>query len=62
MEGLMGECPDWYATMQAAKYLGVPPWELLDQPVWWRDKAIIAMSAEQNARKILEKRNAQNHK
>lgn len=49
MEGKVGECPDWYVLIQAAKYLGVPPWELMEQSIWWRDKALIAMSAEAQA-------------
>jgi len=49
-------CPDWYAVMQAAKYLNVAPWELVDQSVYWRDKALIAMSAEAQAQKILDTR------
>lgn len=46
-------CPKWYAVIQAAKYLGVAPWELLEQSIYWEDKAFIAMTAEQEARKIL---------
>jgi hypothetical protein len=49
--------PDWYPLIVAAKYLGVPPWDLLERSVWWRDKALIAMSAEKQAKKILD-----NHK
>lgn len=49
-------CPDWYMVIQAAKYLGVAPWELMEQSVYWRDKAAIAMTAEHNARKSLEDR------
>lgn len=46
-------CPDWYGLIQAAKYLNVAPWQLLEQSVYWRDKAIIAMSAEHDAQDIL---------
>lgn len=56
MEGKMGECPEWYALIQAAKYLGVPPWELMEQSVWWQDKALIAMTAENEAQKILNEK------
>jgi len=48
-------CPDWYAVIQAAKYLGVAPWEMLEQSVFWFDKAIIAISAENQAQEILRK-------
>lgn len=48
-------CPDWYAVVQAAKYLGCKPWELMDMPVWWLDRALIAMTAENQAREILDR-------
>lgn len=46
-------CPDWYVVMQAAKYLNVAPWELIEHSVWYQDKALIAMSAEHQAQEIL---------
>jgi hypothetical protein len=54
----MGECPDWYAIIRAAQYLGVPPWELMKQPIFWRIKALSAMSAEESARKQKEEHNS----
>ncbi len=48
------QCPDWYRIGQAAKYWGVPPWEMIKQGVWWEDKALIAMAAEAEAQKSLE--------
>ncbi len=42
----MGECPDWYSLIRAARYLGVPPWELLKQPVVWTRWAEAAAHAE----------------
>jgi hypothetical protein len=56
MGGKMGACPDWYYLMKAAKYLGVAPWELLGQSVWWIDKALIAISAEIEAQEIIRSR------
>ena len=50
----MGEPPDWYYEIQAAKYLNVPVWELIKQSVWWRDKALKAMTAEVQAQEILK--------
>jgi hypothetical protein len=50
----MGEVPDWYVIIKAAKYLGVPPWELMKQSIFWREKALIAMAAENDARKQKE--------
>jgi len=32
--------------------LHVPPWELAEQSVWWRDKALIAQAAEAYAQKF----------
>jgi hypothetical protein len=52
----MGFCPDYYPLFKAAKYLGVAPYDLAKQSVWWRDKALIAMSAENEAQKILNER------
>lgn len=28
--------PDEFALITEARYLGVPPWELAAQPVYWR--------------------------
>lgn len=48
--------------MQAARYLKVPMWDLLKQSVWYVDYALIALSAEQEARQHLEERQAQQQK
>lgn len=48
-EGALGYLPDWYPLIVAARYLGVPPWELYHQPTYWMDWAIIARSAEAEA-------------
>lgn len=47
-------CPNWYGHIQAAKYLGVAPWDLLKQSVFWRDKAMLCMTAEHEAQEILK--------
>lgn len=52
----MGECPEWYALFEVAKRCNCAVWELLDAPLFWIDKALIAISAENQARKILENR------
>ena len=49
-------CPEWYAILQAARYLGVAPWDLIKQSVVWTDWALIAMSAEHDAQKIIDDR------
>jgi hypothetical protein len=50
-EGHAGRCldDDAYRLIRAAKYLGVRPWELAEQCVYWREIAIIFESAEINA-------------
>lgn len=45
-DGAMGEVPVWYSLLSAARYLGVPPWELARKPVWWMNIALAAQSAE----------------
>ena len=45
----MGEPPEWYGVIQAAKYLGVPPWDLMNQPVIWMVWALEAQKAEVQA-------------
>ena len=52
----MGACPDWYALIVAAKYLGCAPWDLMKQSVWWKDKAHVGMTAEHQAQKIIDNR------
>jgi hypothetical protein len=42
----MGEAPDWYVHLRAAKYLGVAPWELDDQPLFWKNAALVAEDVE----------------
>jgi hypothetical protein len=53
-DGLMGSCPDDYVIVQAAKYYGVPPWELMKQSMFWRVRALMFMEAEESARKQKE--------
>ena len=47
--GLMGEMPDYYPLVRAARYLHVAPWELTEQAVWWQDVANICETAEGEA-------------
>jgi hypothetical protein len=55
-EGFTGQCPEWYAHIQAAKYLGIDPEDLLKKSIYWRDKALVAMTAEAKAQKTLQER------
>ncbi len=45
----MGEVPDWYMLGRAAKFWGVAPWELANQPVIWREWALQAERSEHYA-------------
>lgn len=45
----MGEIPEWYRLICAAKYLGVAPWDLHSQPVIWQSWADMAERAENSA-------------
>jgi hypothetical protein len=48
--------PDWYVTVQAAKWLGVAPWDLMKQPLYWTHWGLAGRSAENKAEKILTER------
>ena len=56
MEGQLGSCPDWYPLIRAARYLGVPPWDLASQPDVWRGWALAAEAAEAEAAEEVAKR------
>jgi hypothetical protein len=38
--------PEWYPLLRAARYLGVPPWELAKRPMGWTQMALTAEKAE----------------
>lgn len=57
-EGKYGEPPPDYALFQAAKYCNCPPWELLEQSIVWKFKALDYLSAEAEAQDIISKRNS----
>lgn len=46
----MGDVPEWYSLIAAARYLGVAPWDLVDRPTAWAHMANAAMDAEHRAR------------
>jgi hypothetical protein len=54
--GKFGRCTDYYAIVQAARYLGCDPWELIDQSVYWQDVAHKCMTAEIEGQKIKDQR------
>lgn len=45
----MGSAPDMYFTIKASRYLGVAPWELERQSVYWKEWALTCLSAELDA-------------
>lgn len=55
----MGSPPSWYRVLKASQYLGVPPWELAEQPMAWVRMAEEAQAAEAHAEAIHKKRNPQ---
>lgn len=44
--GASGPLPDYYTTLKVARYLRVPPWELVTQPQYWTQAALITMQAD----------------
>lgn len=51
-----GYIPPMYSLFRAAKYLGVPPWELERQSPLWINHAIEYESIENEAQEELRKR------
>ncbi len=54
--------PDYYALIKAAKYLGVPPWELAERPTYWQEWANDSQSLDNEVEKEQEKRAEKNRK
>ena len=53
--GRSGVCPDWYRLIRAAKFMGIAPWELMEQSAFWMDAALTAESAEIGAQNQQER-------
>ncbi len=53
----MGAVPDYYPLVQAARYLGVAPWDLAEQPSYWVQIAQVCEGGELDARAEQQKRN-----
>lgn len=49
--GALGEIPDWAAVVLVARFLGVAPWELEEQPYFWFAAAVEVMKAEHEGSK-----------
>lgn len=54
----MGSMPDWYPLLRAARYLGVAPWDLYEQPAQWMHWALDAEAAENEAERNRHARGA----
>ena len=52
----MDEPPGWlvdeWNLFMAAKWAGVGPWELAEQPVWWKNRLLFFMNVEQGLGKV----------
>jgi hypothetical protein len=46
-------CPDYYPLFVAADRCHAKPWEMLEVPVYWRDKALIVATAEAEAQESI---------
>jgi len=47
--------PPWYPLMRAARWMRVAPWDLQEQPVFWRERALTAEQAEGEHQQHLNK-------
>lgn len=48
----MGSCPSWYPLIAAARWMGVAPWELEQQPAKWMYLAAATSRAEAHAQEM----------
>lgn len=53
-DGAQGSLPDWYPVLRAARYLGVSPWLLIEQPYAWTSWALTSEYVEDEVRKLLD--------
>jgi hypothetical protein len=52
----LARCPDWYPVFKAAQFCNCKPWELVKESVFWKDKALKALTAEAEAQEFLSNR------
>lgn len=48
----------WYRVIRGGKFLGVPPWELAEAPLFWLQAAEAAQGAEHAAEQARAKRSS----
>ena len=53
-EGDLGAMPEDYPLFKAAQWLGVAPWELMKQSFYWKERALLFMSAENEAQALAQ--------
>ena len=62
----MGYVPREYSNMRAARYLGVPPWDLEQQSSYWTEHALafeeIEVAAQRKAREKKERHSTRRKK
>jgi hypothetical protein len=46
-------CPEYYPLAASARFWNVPPWVMMEQPIYWQDIAGIVSQAEASAQKII---------
>ena len=56
LDGQVGSVPAWYRLVKAAKWMHVPPWELLGRPDFWTEWALMAEAVDDEAVRILRNR------
>lgn len=56
--GNAGELPWYYPLIKAARFMGVPPWELAKQSIFWQDAALQVEAADSNAQIAIRNRSA----
>lgn len=47
---------DEWNLIGAARWAGIPPWELAERPAWWLNRILSVMAVEAGAAKAKKKR------
>lgn len=59
----MGRPAGWYVAIRAARYLGVPPWALLKEPLWLEYAlAVMGLDQEQAEREMKRRKLRADHR
>lgn len=60
-DGKAGYAPEEYLLFRAARYVGVAPWELEQQSVYWLNHALKYESIENEAQRMRHERAQRRH-